>query len=354
MAKMSSVLKADISDILSDANIPWEELKGGTVLITGATGLVGGLLARALSAASAEHKLSLRLIAHGRDVGKGNALAQECGLEFTCGDIRNPPLLAGIQADRLDYVFHCAAITKSADMLAKPVDVIETEVEGTKNVLELAKAKCCKSLVYLSSMEAYGQTGMGEVTERDLGYLDISSPRSSYPQSKRLSETMCVAYAAQFGLPVKIARLARSFGAGAPNDPSDMRVATQFARKALAGEDIELHRTGASIANCCYTADAVRGLLTILLKGVGGHVYNVSNPCASATIRQMAELVAEKVCGGKIKVKIKVPEDIEVRGYAPDVGYVMNVEKLKALGWVPKNGMGEMFGRMMTDWQQSS
>ena len=162
---------------------------------------------------------------------------------------------------------------------------------------------------------------------------------------------MCVAYAAEFGLPTRIARLARTFGAGTPYDESDMRVANQFTRKALAGEDIELHTAGSSMANCCYTADAARGLFTVMLKGKDGEAYNIANPAASTTIRKMAEIVANEVCGGRIKVVVNVPEDIKKRGYAPDVGYTMNVDKLKNLGWSPKYGLVDMYRRMLADWQ---
>ena len=335
-----------LHDSLSDDNIPWGDLRDSAVLVTGATGLIGGLILRSLALANVKYKLNARLIAHGRDSGKGRAISQECGLEFICGDIRKPLSLAGI-ADGLDYIFHCAAITKSADMALKPADVITTAVDGAKNVLELAKEAGCKSIVYLSSMEIYGQTDAMEVSERDLGYLELSSPRSSYPESKRLCEALCVAYAAQYGLPVKIARLARAFGAGMPKDESDMRVASQFARNALAGKDIELHTPGNSIANCCETTDAVRGLLTILLKGGNAEAYNVANPKASATIREMAEIMANRICNGKIKVVVTVPEDIKKRGYAPDVGYKLNADKLKALGWRPVYGLEEMCGRML-------
>jgi len=340
----------DNFDVLSDTNIPWDHLRNSTVLVTGATGLVGGALIRTLSALSAKNNHSMRLIGHGRDKSKGQATARDHGMEFICGDIRVPSSLSEITGG-LDYIFHCAAITKSSDMMEKPADVITTEVDGTRNMLELAKDRDCKSFVYLSSMEVYGQTHLREVAESDLGYLDLSNPRSSYPESKRLCEMMCSAYMAQYGLPVKIARLARTFGAGTPNDESDMRVASQFARKAIEGNDIELHTLGNSIANCCYTTDAVRGLLTILLKGKPGEAYNIANPAASATVREMAELVANDVCGGKIKAIINVPEDLQKRGYAPDVGFTLNVDKLKALGWAPKHGLGEMYRRMIADWQ---
>jgi nucleoside-diphosphate-sugar epimerase len=350
LLKTSEVLKEDIRDILSDRNIPWDRLRGGTALVTGATGLVGGVLVRVLSAADEKYGLNLRLIALGRNKDKGEALARDCHVAFIRGDIRRPVASAAF-ADGLDYVIHCAAVTKSADMAAKPVNVIATALDGTRNMLELAREKRCKSFVFLSSMEVYGQTELSEVRESDLGYLDLSNPRGSYPEAKRLCEMLCVACAAQYGLPVKIARLARTFGAGTPDDKDDTRVANQFVRKALAGEDIELHTPGNSIANCCYTADAARGLLTILLKGENGEAYNVANPAASATVRGMAELVAREICGGAIKVVVRAPEDLPRRGYAPDVGYTLNADKLKALGWSPKYGLAEMYGRMCADWR---
>lgn len=347
---MGEVKKADLYSITADSNIEWSKLKGSTVLITGATGLIGGALVRALAEASNKFALDMRTIGHGRNRKKGEALANEHNIEFVASDILKPTII-GALTEQIDYVFHCAAITKSADMLAKPVDVISTEVDGTRNILELAREKVCKSFVYLSSMEVYGQSELREVRERDLGYLDLSNPRSSYPESKRFCELLCAAYMKQYKFPVKIARLARTFGAGTPNDENDMRVANQFARKAIAGENIELHTPGNSTANCCYTSDAVRGLLTVLLKGKDGETYNIANPEASMTIREMAEIVANEVCGGSIKVAVNIPEDFAKRGYAPDVGYVLNVDKLMDLCWHPQYDLVDMYKRLIADWQ---
>jgi nucleoside-diphosphate-sugar epimerase len=121
----------------------------------------------------------------------------------------------------------------------------------------------------------------------------------------------------------------------------------------MAGEDIRLHTEGGSRGNYCHTADAARGLLTILLKGKDGEAYNVANPGASVTIREMAELVANKICGGGIKVVVDVPINIEKRGYAPDVNFTLNADKLKALGWTPKYGLDEMYRRLLADWRES-
>jgi nucleoside-diphosphate-sugar epimerase len=348
---MSTVFSEDLEQIISDDLVHWKELQNYAILVTGATGLIGSVLIRVLSAASERHGLNLRIFGCGRNAAKGEILCREFGIEFIGSDIRKPLPIETLPFD-LDYIFHCAAVTRSADMASKPVDVIATAVNGTKNILELAVERHCKSMVFLSSMEVYGQNTMPEVTESDLGGLNLSDPRSSYPESKRLCEILCGAYAAQYGLPVKIVRLARVFGAGTPNNDADMRVASQFARKAMTGEDIELHTNGTSIANCCYTADAISGLLTILLKGKDGEVYNIANSAASMTVREMAELVATGVCGGRIKVVVKVPDDIAKRGYAPDVRYRLNVDKLNVLGWKARYGMKEMYRRMIADWRE--
>ena len=344
---LSKETLSDIDSILSDMNIPWDELQGRAMLITGATGIVGNALVGAMSAANSEKRLNMRILTHNRDISKGKSLSEKYGVESVIGDIREAASIAAI-IDPLDYIFHCAAVTDSAAMVSKPVDVITTAVDGTKNMLELAKKHKCKSFVYISSMEIYGQLKSRNVSESDLGYLNLASPRSCYPESKRLCEALCAAYFAQFGVNAKTARLAQTFGCGTPR--SDKRVFAQFARSAIEGKNIELHTEGKSRGNYCYISDTVRGLLTILLKGENGEAYNIANPAASMTIREMAELVANEVCNGEIKVVVSVPENIEKRGYAPEVDYILNVDKLKALGWAPKYGLDEMYRRLIFDW----
>ena len=344
---ISKVFQEDITSIVSSNEVRWRDMKNAAVLITGATGLIGSVLVYALSAASNKHRLNLQIIAHGRNAERGGALAEECGIRFICGDIRKP-IPSDELPDTIDYIVHCAAVTKSADMVTNPVDVITTAIDGTKNILEQAKEKNCTGLVYLSSMEIYGQTDLTEVRELDLGYLDLSNPRSSYPESKRLCEALCAAYFAQYGVPVKIARLAQTFGAGTPR--CDTRVFAQFARSAIAGKNIELHTEGKSRGNYSYTADTIRALLLIMLDGKDGEAYNVANPAASATIREMAELVADGVCNGSIKAVVSVPEDIAQRGYAPDASYSLNIDKLKALGWMPRYGLADIYQRTIADW----
>lgn len=344
---MSKVLLDDMEQLVSDDSFPREELRGSTVLITGATGAIGSVIVRTLLSANIKYGLDIRVLALGRDLRKAKLLFGANGAESYEQEICNPFSLPG----RVDYIFHCAAVTKSAEMAANPVGVIKTSIKGTENILALAREKNVKSMVYLSSMEVYGITdpALPWVKEENLGYIDLQKIRSCYPESKRMCECLCNCWYSQYGVPVKTARLAQTFGAGTPEE--DSRVFAQFARSAIAGKDIILHTEGNLLGNYCYLADTIRGLFLLLLKGENGHAYNIVNPDASMTIREMAELVANKVCNEKITVRIEKPADIEKLGYPPDTTMRLSAEKIEKLGWKPEYGLAEMYQRMILDWQ---
>jgi UDP-glucuronate decarboxylase len=346
----TGVLAEDLEVALGDPAIRWESFRGATILVTGATGTIGGAVALALSTANAAHDLGLTLVLHGRDVTKGQRLEAEMNARFLAGDVREfSP--ASSRLDRVDYVFHAAGVTASASMVADPDGVLATAVEGTRGVLELAVALGASGVVCASSMEIYGQGVTGVVTERDMGTLDPRDPRSSYPEAKRQAEALAVGYAAEHGLRTTNARLALTFGAGVLNDPANTRVPLQFARSVLLGHDIELHTDGAGLTNVCYLGDAVRALLLLATDGAAGEAYNIANPRASMTIREMAEVVARDVAGGSIKVVVRTPQDIASRGYAPPSSYRLATDKIAGLGWQPRYGMADMYRRMLASWR---
>ena len=315
--------------------------KGKTVLVTGATGLIGVSLVRALLAIG-----DIKVIALVRNAEKAKSIHGDKIGQFLKLHVADVVDKIKIE-EAVDYIFHCASVTASKVMIEKPVETLLTSVEGTKNILNLAWEKRCASVVYVSSMEVYGAFDESrEVGEETLGYIDPLKVRSNYPESKRLCENLCVAYCSEFGVPVKIARLAQTFGAGIL--PGENRVFAQFARSAIKGEDIVLHTKGLSEGNYCYTRDCVTGLLTILLKGTDAAAYNVSNPAAHTTIVEMAVLVAEKIAGGKIKVVFDIPQD-NAFGYAADTKMKLNSDKLQALGWKPEVGLEEAYQRMINE-----
>ncbi len=355
----STVYQEDLKRISESSVIDFSALKGSTVLITGATGLVGSNLVRTFLYLNAVRGLDMQIVALIRnrekadhifgDLRNGNpALRQmtdSCLTFEICNLTEASPdeICAGRD---VDYIFHTAGITASKLMVTKPAETLDASILGTRTILRLASKKKCRSVVYLSSMEMYGTCSTDPVTENDLGYIDPLKVRSNYPESKRLCENMCIAYLSEYQVPVKIARLAQTFGAGIL--PTENRVFAQFARSIRNGEDIVLHTKGLSDGNYCYLSDAIEALIVILLAGGDGEAYNVANEAAHTTIADMAKMVCEKISGGESGVIFDIPED-NVYGYAQDVKMRLSSEKLRSLGWSPKIGLEDAYRRLIRD-----
>ncbi len=319
-------------------NLDLSALEGKKVLITGACGLIGKALVTALLTYKGKKPISV--IAVVRDELKARKvfceLPQE-NLEYLIGDVCEiEPINLGI-----DFIIHGASITASRAFIAQPVDVIKVSVKGTENLLEFARVNEVESFVYLSSMEVYGTYATDEkIYENSATFLDTTSVRSSYPESKRLCESLCVAYQSQYGVPVKIVRLTQTFGEGVAYD--DKRVFAEFARCAIEKRNIVLKTKGETKRNYLYIGDAVNALLTVLLHGKSGEAYNAANKDTYCSIYDMALLVANEFGEGKVKVVFDFSM-VENLGFAPEVKINLATGKLEALGWKATTDLITMF-----------
>ena len=338
-----NILIDDFNSILnSELNV--EKFRNTNFFITGATGLIGSLLVKFLLYANEKKNLNIEIYAMIRNQAKADMIYKDMdreNLHFVIAHLGKNDL--DCSAD-IDYLIHPAAVTQSKLMISQPVETIKTAVNGTEEILKFAVGKHVKSMVYVSSMEVYGQINKEDkVNEKDLGYIDLTSPRSSYPESKRMCELLCTAYSSEFDLNVSVARLAQTFGAGIL--PTENRVFAQFAKSVINNEDIILHTDGKSEGNYVYTADAIKGLLFLLLKGKKAEAYNISNEANHMSILQMAQLVANNFGSGISKVKIEIPKTN--MGYAPEIHMWLDNSKMKSLGWNPSYDMTESYRRMI-------
>lgn len=351
-SEKDSVLQEDLEFIANASTIPWEELNGKSILVTGATGLVGSQLVKALACRNRIFNSNIKILASIRNLEKAkrvyadffdkDGLLLRPEIEFVVGDIANVKI-----EENVDYIVHTASVTASKEMVSNPVETIRTTMEGTSHILELAREKQSKGVVYLSSMEAFGVVPASDKrsTEKELGLIDLENPRSCYPEGKRMAECLCTAYASEYKVPVKVARLSQTFGAGITYNEN--RVFAQFAKAAIEGHDIVLHTKGLSFGNYCYTRDTITALLILLVKGNRGEAYTVANEDSNIRIKDMAKMVAEKIAGGKINVVFDIPESALTYGYAPDTELHLSSAKMQALGWKPTVSLEETYRRMM-------
>lgn len=313
--------------------LPWEQLKGCNILVTGATGLIGSCLVDVLMM---HPNRDFHVYAAGRNEARARNLfaryVDDVAFHFVQYDVMRP-----IQSDvPFHYMIHAASNASPNFFSQQPVEVMKANLMGVCHLMDYGLQHDLRRFLYVSTGEVYGE-GDGRVfTEDYSGYVNSMSPRSCYPSSKRAAETLCVAYAEEYGVDAVVARLSHVYG---PHfTESDNRVYAQFIRNVLQGEDIVMKSTGEQFRSWCYVADAVKGLLYVLLKGQKGDAYNVADASSNISIRQLATMVAD--IGGR-KVVIDVPEQAERKGYNPVTKSVFSTEKLESLGWKLEGTMRE-------------
>jgi nucleoside-diphosphate-sugar epimerase len=304
-------------------------LNNCNVLVTGAAGLLGSALVEALL-----QQTTCQVYAACRNLTSAyqrfSHQANNPRLHFLEYDV-SFPLTGNIC---YGYIVHAASPASPNSFSQQPVEVMMANILGTKHLLDYGRTHQLKRMLFISSGEVYGEGDSLPFKETDSGYIDCNTPRACYPSSKRAAETLCAAYGAEYGVDVVIARLCHTYGPGFTE--KDNRVYAQFLRNVLQGEDIVLKSWGLQMRSWIYVEDAVNAILHILLKGERGEAYNVANPASCITIRQLAELIAHQA--GK-KVRLDIPAEANQGNTTPITCATISIDKLKALGWVPRYNM---------------
>lgn len=312
-------------------------LRNSTILVTGANGLIGSFVVDVLGLCNELFDFGLHIIATARNIDRLNERFQQCpfeGIQLIVWDVCDAP-----EFDyQIDFIIHTASNAHPASFTADPVGTILANVDGLKNAITYGMQHGMKRILYTSSGEVYGicDSSLKSFDENCYGYVDLLSPRSSYPMSKRMAETLCISYVDEFGVDAVMVRPSHTYGPNAT--PADSRANAQFVNDALAGRNIVMQSSGGQLRSYNYISDAVSGLLTVLVEGENGHAYNLGNPHVKKTIADFAQEVAKTV---GLEVVFSKPDEALEKMQTPIPNQVLDTTALEKLGWTPAYSFAE-------------
>ncbi len=350
-----SIVEEDLNAIADAIREEAKLLEGKTVLITGGSGFIGSYVVATIDLLNRKFFSKpckvISLDNHITGQNSRNNMVKEIGSEhikFISHDVR---FQIGIEGP-VDYIISAAGVASPVYYKRYPIETIEGTIFGIKNALELARQKKVASLLYFSSSEIYGDPDPNFIPTPETYKGNVSSigERSCYDESKRVGETMCMAYFTVHKVPVRIVRPFNVYGPGMKS--TDYRVIPTMLSRGLHGDELTVHDKGNQTRTFCYITDAVTGFFKVLLKGRDGGVYNVGNDAEEINMLALAETIAEDIFEGKVRVKLisypdNYPKD-EPRRRCPDLSRIK-----KELGYAQKVSLKEGLQRAF-EWMRET
>ncbi len=310
---LRQLLDEDLDTVCTDLSEEFGAMSGGRLLVTGGGGFLGYYLVQA-----ALHWNRTRAAGANIDVTvydnymRGvpewlEALGRERTLTLRRHDMIEPlPKDIG----HFDWIVHAAGIASPIYYRAQPLKCIDANINGLRNLLDYAVAerdagRALKGFLFYSSSEVYGDPVASAIPtpETYRGNVSCTGPRACYDESKRFGETLCVTYAKQEGVPVRMARPFNNYGPGLKI--TDGRVIPDFAKDIFAGRDVVILSDGSPKRTFCYATDAITGYYKVLVRGGLGEPYNIGIDGPEISVTQLAEHVvkaASQLLGYKGKV----------------------------------------------------
>lgn len=307
-------------DIRHLGSLPvWEKVSGKTLLITGATGMLGSYLALAANEANQKGGYGSKLLLMGRDSKKVKQLYDNIECQILLQDVREP-----LNIDEpIHYIMHTAGPVGPAVFENDPAEVISVNIEGTLSLLRYAVRHDCQSFAFASTHEIYGRVE-GEQTESSMsGVIDTTNPRSSYILAKQTAENLLACFSKQYGLKTVSARFSRLYGP-LMNLNSGLFVC-DFLNDVLHSRPVHIRGELNLLRPLCYISDAAEAMLQILVSANARRAYNVQGDELS-TIGDVAKKIA-LLGNSEVKCDKLETEQFPIRGHW------LNTDKLKSLKW---------------------
>lgn len=315
----------------SERNLPWDQLEGKNILVTGATGLIGSTISQILLQRASGH---FNLYAAGRNVERARKIFRNCWhnpffhfLQFDVTDVSS-------LKEEFHFIISAASSANPILYATDPVGVIRGNIYGVDNLLTYGIHHSLERFLYVSSGDVYGDCGEELISEEFSGYANPLNLRSCYISAKRAAESLCTAFVSQYDASVVIARPCHTYGPGFAEH--DTRAFAQFLRNIINKENIVLKSAGDQIRSWCYVVDCAIGIIYILLLGTNGEAYNIADDNSIASIKDFATFIAEE---GGVGIEYSTPTELEKSGFNLVKKSIFDVTKLKRLGWNTSGSM---------------
>jgi nucleoside-diphosphate-sugar epimerase len=253
------------------------------------------------------------------------------------------------------FIIHAASIASPTYYRRDPIATMDANVNGLRFLLDYSRAQAdrgrpVEGFLFLSSSEIYGDPTPDAIPtpETYRGLVSCTGPRACYDEAKRYGETLCVNFAGQYGVPVRIARPFNNYGPGLKI--SDRRVLPDFARDILAGRDVVMLSDGSPKRTFCYVSDAVTGYYKVMVKGRNGEAYNVGVEVPEVSMAEVGERMA-----GLARTLFGYTGKV-IRGASQDAAYLVDnpnrrcpiISKARTeLGYDPVVGLDEGLRRTL-------
>ncbi|EAK6915984.1 NAD-dependent epimerase/dehydratase family protein [Campylobacter coli] len=327
---MNEILERRLKLLEDNFGFNIDKMTNKKILITGANGYIGSILTLIL-----HHNAKLYCLV--RDKDKMIKRFQEI-----CGDIDKISIYEDLHKikDKIDVVIHCAAPTQSDFFIENPIDTVDIIYTNTKNILDFSKKNNVEKVIFLSTMEIYGDVIGDNIVEDDIGKFSITNIRNSYPLAKQISEFMVHSYSKKYSLSASIARLTQTIGPTA--QINDNRVYMDFIRSAVKKSKITLFTKGETKREYIDVFDVAMAIIFIACEKKLFEIYNISNPNIFISIYDLAKIISNK-----LNAELVFDLQRDTSRYLPPFIRKLNSDKIYQLGWKPLFGLNQSLDDMI-------
>ena len=344
----NKVIKNNILEIVDGISGEIPKIKNQTILITGGAGFLGKNIVWTLQELNKNHNTNCKIIVVDNYVtGLKDELEDDENTILLKGDITKEINLDG----EIDYIIHAAGIASPIFYTKYKLETIDVSIQGTKRVLELARKKQSKGVLFFSTSEVYGSPSAENVPTPETfnGNVSCVGPRAHYDEPKRMAETLCVTYSSIYDMKVNIVRPFNVYGPGMRLD--DGRGVINIIKYALQNKDLPIYGDGLSTRTWTYITDATIGFIKTLFAEISGEAFNIGMDNPEISTIELSKLIVNLSDSDSKLTIVDAPIEAYEKGFdvlrrCPDISKSKNM-----LGFKPVIKVDEGLKRTI-DWMR--